>query len=174
MTVGLGGSGRSAPSAGDWSPPDTVATSVAMFVMSYLVLVLLAVGAMAVVPLAWPTARAALRRRNVVGLLAPTLAGAGILIVGSGHFAGNGWPGTGGHAAAHQGLVPARTPRPSLGRHALRDGVLGAPGVLAFPATEIAWMVLSPVALACVALGAVGLGRQIELSPRLLRYEARG
>ena len=34
-------------------------------------------------------------------------------------------------------------------------------------------MVLSPVALACVARGAVGLGRQIELSPGLLRYEAR-
>jgi len=156
-----------------WSPPDTVATSVAMFVMSYSVLVLLALGAMAVVPLAWPTARAALRRRNVVGPLALTLAGAGILIVGSRHFA-NGWPGTGGHQWAHQGLVPGGLAAFVWAATLFVTAYWAHPGaLLAFPAPEIAWMVLSPVALACVALGAVGLGRQIELSPRLLHYEAR-
>ncbi len=48
------------------------------------------------------------------------------------------------------------------------------PGALiAFPAAEIAWMVLSPIALTCLAVGAVRLGRRIELSPRLLHFEAR-
>ena len=110
-----------------WSPPDTVATSAAMFVMSSSVLVLLAVGAMAVVPLAWPTARAALRRRNVVGPL--------VLDPGRRRhpdrrepplrerLARNRWPPVG---------APGPRPRWSrglrVGCHALRDGVLGASG----------------------------------------------
>ena len=34
-------------------------------------------------------------------------------------------------------------------------------------------MVVSPVALVCFGIGAVGLVREIELSPRLLRFEPR-
>lgn len=156
-----------------WSPPDTVATSAAMFVMSYSVLVLLAIGAVAVVLLAWPTASAVLRGRNVVGPLALTLAGAGILIVGSRHFA-NGWPGTGGHHWAHQGIVPGGMAAFVWAATLFMTAYWAHPGaLLAFPAAEIAWMVLSPVAWASLALGAVRLGREIELAPGLLHYEAR-
>ena len=114
-----------------------------------------------------------MRRRNVIGPLVVAVAGAAVLIVGSRHFA-NGWPGTGGHQWAHQGLVPGGMAAFVWAATLSMTAYWAHPGaLLAFPAAEVAWMVLSPVALMCVGLGAVGLGRQIELSPRLLRYEAR-
>ena len=48
------------------------------------------------------------RERTRPDLLRPlllTVAGLGVLVVGTHHFA-NGWPGTGGHPWAHQGVVP--------------------------------------------------------------------
>jgi hypothetical protein len=47
------------------------------------------------------------------------------------------------------------------------------PAALAsFPTGEMAWMVVSPVALACVAGGVAVLFRRVDLSPRVLRFEA--
>ncbi|MGH3163357.1 MAG: hypothetical protein ACRDOC_15860, partial [Streptosporangiaceae bacterium] len=43
----------------------------------------------------------------------------------------------------------------------------------AFPAAELAWMTLSPIALACVVTGAATTVRRAELSPALLRFEGR-
>jgi hypothetical protein len=43
----------------------------------------------------------------------------------------------------------------------------------AFPTTEIAWMAASPIAAVCLAVGVVKIVRRLELSSRLLRYEAR-
>jgi hypothetical protein len=40
-----------------------------------------------------------------------------------------------------------------------------------FPAIEIAWMALAPVAIGCLALGAARTIRRLELSPRVLRFE---
>jgi hypothetical protein len=43
----------------------------------------------------------------------------------------------------------------------------------AFPAAEIAWMALSPLAVACVVAGAATAVRRTELSPGVLDFEAR-
>jgi hypothetical protein len=156
-----------------WSSPDTVATSAAMVVMSYSVLVLLCLGALAVVPLAWTAARAALGRASVLRPLTLVVAGAGIFILGSRHFA-NGWPGTGGHPWAHQGLVPGGVAAFAWAATLFVTAYWAHPAsLLSFPAPELTWMVVSPIALICFGVGAVRLVRAIELPPGLLRFEAR-
>jgi hypothetical protein len=156
-----------------WSAPDTVATSAAMIVMSYSVLGFLALGTLAIVPLAWTSARSALHRARVVRPSALVAAGSGIFILGSRHFA-NGWPGTGGHPWAHQGLVPGGMAAFGWAATLFVSAYWAHPAsLLSFPAPELAWMVVSPIALVCFAVGAVGLVRKIELSPKLLRFEAR-
>ena len=42
----------------------------------------------------------------------------------------------------------------------------------AFPAAEIAWMAVSPLALIALMAGVAGTMRRLDWSPRLLRYEA--
>jgi uncharacterized membrane protein YidH (DUF202 family) len=158
-----------------WSAPDTVATSAAMVVMSCAVLMLLSVGAVAVVPLAWTSVRTALRRGRGRGLrlLLLVVASAGIFILGSRHFA-NGWPGTGGHPWAHQGLVPGGVAAFIWAATLFVTAYWAHPAsLLSFPAPELAWMVVSPIALICFGVGSVRLVREMELSPTLLRFEAR-
>jgi len=156
-----------------WSAPDTVATSAAMVVMSCSVLVLLSLGALAVVPLAWTSARSALHRARVLRPFALVVAGSGIFVVGSRHFA-NGWPGTGGHPWAHQGLVPGGAAAFAWAATLFVTAYWAHPSsLLSFPVPELAWMVVCPIALVCFGVGAVRLVREIELSPKLLRFEAR-
>ena len=101
------------------------------------------------------------------------MAGAGVFILGSRHFA-NGWPGTGGHPWAHQGLVPGGVAAFAWAATLFVTAYWAHPAsLLSFPAPELAWMVVSPIALMCFGIGAVRLVREIELSPRLLRFEAR-
>ena len=155
-----------------WSAPDTVATSAAMVVMSCSVLVLLSLGALAVVPLAWSFARSAHRRDRVLRPFALVVAGSGIFILGSRHFA-NGWPGTGGHPWAHQGLVPGGVAAFAWAATLFVTAYWAHPAsLLSFPAPELAWMVVGPIALGCLGVGAVRLVREIELPPKLLRFEA--
>ena len=45
--------------------------------------------------------------------------------------------------------------------------------MVGFPAAELAWMALSPLALACVAAGAATAVRRTELSPGVLAFEIR-
>lgn len=156
-----------------WSAPDTAATSAAMVVMSCAALVLLALGTLAAVPLAWTSARRARHRSPAVRPFALVVAGSGIFIVGSRHFA-NGWPGTGGHPWAHQGLVPGGVAAFAWAATLFVTAYWAHPtSLLSFPAPELAWMVVCPIALVCFAIGAVRLVRAIELSPGLLRFEAR-
>src|SRR6204780_3499668 len=156
-----------------WSAPDTVATSAAMVVMSCSVLVLLSLGALAVVPLAWSFARSALRRDRVLRPFVLVVAGSGIFILGSRPFA-NGWPGTGGHPWAHQGLVPGGVAAFAWAATLFVTAYWAHPASLfSFPGPELAWMVVGPIALACFGIGAVRLVQEIELPPKLLRFEAR-
>lgn len=152
-----------------WAAPDTPGTAAAMVLMSAAMLAfgLLAVAAAA--PVAW---RAATRRSW--RLLRPSLlvlASAVILFVGGRHF-GNGWPGTGGYRWHEQGLVPGGIGAFSWASTLSVSSFWAHPGALArLPAAELAWMALSPAAVAATAGGAVTLVRRIELSPRVLRYE---
>jgi hypothetical protein len=156
-----------------WSPPNTAATSAAMVVMSYSVLALLSLGALAVLPIAWTTGRNVYRRSHVLRPLGLMVSGAGVFIVGARHFA-NGWPGTGGHPWAHQGLVPGGVAAFAWAATLFVTAYWAHPAsLLSFPAAELAWMVVSPVALTCFGIGAARLVREIDFSPSVLRLEAR-
>src|SRR6202044_2912578 len=135
-------------------------------VMSYSVLVLLSIGALAVVPLALTSARMALRRARVMRPLVLVMAGAGIFVLGSRHF-GNGWPGTGGHPWAHQGLVPGGVAAFSWASTLSVTSYWMHPTALStFPLTEVAWMIASPVAMAMVVVGCAKIVRRAHLSAR--------
>ncbi|MGD0379811.1 MAG: hypothetical protein ABSC30_07485 [Acidimicrobiales bacterium] len=158
-----------------WSPPDTTATTAAMVVMSCTMVLFVALAVLAALPLAW-NAVTRLARRRGRGLLGPSalvVGGGALLIAGSRHF-GNGWPGTGGHAWAHQGLVPGGVAAISWSSTLSVSSYWAHPGALSsFPAAEIAWMAVSPLALVGVVVGAAKALLRLELSPRTLRYEAQ-
>jgi hypothetical protein len=156
-----------------WSPPTTTATSVAMVVMSCGALVLFGLGVLASAPIGWAMLRAAAGRRftDLVRPCALALAGLVVLVVGGRHFA-NGWPGTGGHHWAHQGLVPGGLAAFMWSSTLSVSSYWAHPAaLLSFPTTEIVWMLASPLAMVCLMAGAAKMVRRLELSPRILRYE---
>lgn len=158
-----------------WSRPDTVATTTAMVVMSATMMIFCTLGLLAAVPIAW-SLLIRLTRRDGRALLRPSLmflTGVTLLIIGARHF-GNGWPGTGGHPWADQGIVPGGmatfmwASTLSVSAYWMHPGALSS-----FPMTEVAWMAISPIAIVCVVLGAASAVRRLELSPKVLRYESR-
>jgi hypothetical protein len=157
-----------------WSKPDTSATSAAMILMSGAVLVFLALAVVGAVPIAWTVVRRG-ARGQAKGLRVPSLlfvVGIGILVLGGHHF-GGGWPGTGGHPWAQRGLVPGRIAAFAWASTLFVSSYWAHPrALLAFPNREIAWMILSPVAVISVVVGAAKTIRRLDLSPRILRYEA--
>jgi hypothetical protein len=156
-----------------WSAPDSVEVTTAMVVMTVAVFALVAVVALAAVPIVVAVGRAGLRRH--LGTVAPAvaaLAGMAALVVGGRHFA-NGWPGTGGHPWALQGLVPGGVAAFGWSSTLAVTSYWAHPGALAtFPAPELAWMAASPVAMAGALVGTVRTVRRVQLSARVLRYEA--
>jgi hypothetical protein len=158
-----------------WSEPDTAATTVAMVVMSAAMLAFGALALAAAVPVLW-SAGSRLARGRRQGLLGPivlVVACAVIMFVAGRHF-GNGWPGTGGHPWARQGLVPGGVAAFSWASTLSVSSYWAHPGALAsFPAAELAWMALSPLVVAGLVGGAAALVRRTELSPRVLDFETR-
>ncbi len=170
-----------------WSAPAGAATMAGMLLMSAALLAFIALMAVAALPGAWAVLTC-LARGRASGLIIPALvfaAGVTVAFIGGRHF-GNGWPGTGGHpwpggylrAGGHEwigrGLVPGGlaafcwASTLSVTAYWLHPAALAA-----FPAAEIAWMAASPLALACAAGAAAALVRRVELSPRLLAWQAR-
>ena len=151
-----------------WSEPATTATRAAMVVMSGAMLFFVSLALLAAVPMAWSVLRR-FARRDWHGLVWPawlSLVGGVLLVVGSRHF-GNGWPGTGGHEWAHQGLVPGGVAAFSWASTLSISSYWVHPGaLLSFPATEITWMAVSPVAMMCVVVGAAKTVRRLDLSPQ--------
>ncbi len=156
-----------------WSRPDTLSTTVAMVVMSVAVLLLVPLALLAAVPIAWTLVRRC-ARRNLTGLAGPSLlflAGGAVLVVGALHF-GNGWPGTGGHPWHHQGLVPGGVAAFTWASTLWVSSYWAHPGaLLSFPTIEVAWMAISPAAVACLVIGPAKSVRRLELSPAVLGYE---
>ncbi len=158
-----------------WSAPDTVATSSAMFVMSVAIVAFGALCAAAAIPVAWSVVHGLVRERSgrLVGPLLLTVAGLGVLLVGTHHFA-NGWPGTGGSPWAHQGAVPGGVAAYAWASTLFVTSYWLHPGALgAFPPSEVVWMFVSPLALASVLVGIAKLLRRVDLSDRVLRHERR-
>jgi hypothetical protein len=158
-----------------WSKPDTVATTAAMVMMSAAMLAFGVLAVAATAPVLW-SAGSRIARGRRPGLLGPmtlVVACAVIMFVGGRHF-GNGWPGTGGHPWARPGLVPGGVAAFSWASTLSVSSYWAHPSALAgFPAAELAWMVLSPIAMAGLVGGAAALVRRTELSPRVLDFETR-
>ena len=158
-----------------WAPPAAAGTTIAMVAMSAAVLLLAVLGLLAGVPLAWSAACGLACRPGRRALRGPALlavAGAGVLAVGGHHFA-SAWPGSGAHPWAPHGLVPAGVAAFSWAATLSVSAYWAHPAALAaFPGAEIAWMALSPAALAAAVAGVAGLVRRLDLSPGILRYEA--
>jgi hypothetical protein len=156
-----------------WAPPDTVATSLAMVVMSVAIVVCGLLCFAGATPIVWSAARA-LRRGQSRHVFPPLLViGAGllILVLGTHHFA-NGWPGTGGHPWVRQGIVPGGVAAYAWASTLFVTSYWAHPAALdGFPASEVAWMILSPIALTSMLIASARVVRRLDLSPRLLRYE---
>jgi len=156
-----------------WSAPDTRGTTIAVVIMTGAVIVFAALATVAAAPVVWVVLRA-FRRRQAQGLGRPMLLialGLGVVVVGSRHF-GNGWPGTGGHPWAHQGLVPGGVAAFSWASTLSVTSYWVHPDALSrFPLTEVAWMLASPFAMVTAAVGCVKTVRRAHLSARVLRTE---
>lgn len=157
-----------------WAPPPDRRTAVAMVVMSAAMLLFALLAALALAPLGWAAVRAA-RRGGGRRLRGPALLAAGsaaVLILGGHHFQ-NGWPGTGAHWWPQQGLVPAGVAAFAWACTLPVTSYWAHPAALAaFPPAELAWLVVSPAAIAGLVAGTRSLVRRLPLTPRLVRYEA--
>lgn len=157
-----------------WTPPIGGPDRVAVIVMSAAILPFAVLAALAAIPVAWTAAAAAAHGRTH-GLRRPLMliaVGVVVLVIGGRHFA-NGWPGTGGHWWPYQGLVPGGVAAFAWACTLSVTSYWAHPAALAsFPAPELAWMAVSPAAMACLVTGAAQLVRRLELSARVLRYEA--
>ena len=159
-----------------WSSPRTAGTTLGTIAMSVAVLALAVLGVCAIAPIAAAVVvqlvRGSARRRLALPAAATSVAVA-LLIIGARHFE-NGWPGTGGHHWALQGLVPGGVAAFVWAATLAVSSYWAHPGALqSFPAPEVAWMAASPIAMAVLALGATTTLRRVELSERQLRLELR-
>jgi hypothetical protein len=156
-----------------WSRPSVPATTAAIIAMSCLLAVFATLALLAAVPLVWAVA-ARLAARRAGPLVVPLLlfvGGAAFVALGARHFA-IGWPGTGGHAWAHQQFLPGRVAAFTWAATLSLTSYWAHPGaLLAFPADELGWMAASPLALAAAAVGGARIVRRLELSPRAFRFE---
>jgi hypothetical protein len=157
-----------------WTVAGSAPTAAGTLIMTAAAAGLGVTGLAAALPAGWHAVRTAARDRDkrLAVALALALAGTVILVTGTRHFE-NGWPGTGGTGAEH-GLVPgglaafAWASTLSVSAYWVHPGSWGM-----FPAAELAWMVLSPVAWACALTGAAGTVRRLNPPPRLVAYLAR-
>jgi hypothetical protein len=156
-----------------WSAPDTIATTIAMFIMTVGVAVIGAAGVACAVPVAYLAIRnlAGGQRWATLRPLSLVIVGLTALTVGTHHFA-NGWPGTGGHPWTHQGVVPGGVAAYAWASTLFLSSYWLHPAALsAFPGTEVTWMFACPLALLTVVVGMAKLVRRLEFSDRVLRFE---
>jgi hypothetical protein len=162
----------------EWAPPGAGAATAALVAMTAAAAFLVVLALLAAIPLTWSAASALKsdsknqKERPVRRSALCALIGSGLVVVGSRHFA-NAWPGTGAHPALPHGFLPAGMAAFSWAGTLSVSSYWAHPGALAaFPVAEIAWMAVSPVALVTAVAGVAGLVRRLDLSPRVLRYEA--
>jgi hypothetical protein len=171
-----------------WSSPGSTAAMAGMVAMSLAMLAFAALALLAVAPVAWLVAARLVRGPSHASSLVPVLVFAGslaVLFIGGRHF-GNGWPGTGGHpwsagalrVGGHEwigrGLVPGGFAAFSWAATlSVTTYWLHPAALAAFPAAELAWMAISPLALAGAIWSAAMLVRRVPLPPRVLAFQAR-
>jgi hypothetical protein len=158
-----------------WTSPDTAATTVGTVVITLSVLYLAVMGVAALVPVVALAILQLARRWDPVLMVALTVTAVSgaVLIAGARHFE-NGWPGTGGHRWAGQGMVPGGiaafvwAATLSVTSYWAHPGALGS-----FPTSELVWMAASPIAMVGLAGGATATFRRLELPKPVARFELR-
>jgi len=154
-----------------WSESSGGAATAAAIVTSAAMLAFLVLALLAAAPVLWVVGRRLARGhgRNLLVPAAVALAGAAVTFAGGRHF-GNGWPGTG----AHRGFVPGGLAAFSWASTLSVSSYWAHPSALAaFPAGELAWMAVSPLAVAGAVAGAAATVRRADLPRAVLRYEIR-
>ena len=153
------------------APDSAPVAAFATVAMSVAMPALLAVAVLAALPVIAVVARR-LARRQGAGLRWPSailIAATAVVFFGGRHF-GNGWPGTGGHG----GIVPGGLAAFEWSTSLSDSSYWVHPGALAgFPAAEVAWMAVSPLALVAAVASGVVVVRRTELSLRILVFETR-
>jgi hypothetical protein len=147
--------------------PANAATGTLVMAAAAAGLVLIALAA--VIPVGWQVAVAG---RSDARLARPALIALGcaaVIVCGARHFE-NGWPGTGGLGPEHA-LVPGGLAAFGWASTLSVSAYWAHPGLWGiFPAAEMAWMMLSPVAWAGLVIGCVTVLRRLALPVRMLRY----
>ena len=158
-----------------WTSPDTAATTIGTVVITLAVLYLVVLGAAALAPMVALAVLQLARKRDpalAVAVLVTAVSGA-VLIAGARHFE-NGWPGTGGHHWADQGMVPGGVAAFVWAATLSVTSYWAHPGALgAFPTSELVWMAVSPIAMLGLAGGAAATFRRLELPSAIARFELR-
>jgi hypothetical protein len=158
-----------------WSSPDNHAVTFGLAGLSVVVAAVAALALLAASPVIAAVA-ATVRRRGSQRLLVPMMLmtiGVTILIAGGVHFA-PAWPGNGGHHGAFERVLPGGVAGFAWAETVGITAFWAHPSdLLALPATQVAWSVVSPIAYATGVVGAVNLVRNVELSPAVLGFEAR-
>lgn len=157
-----------------WATTGPRTAAVGTLGMTAAAVFLALVGLAAAMPVGWHAAVAAVGRRDprLVWPACIALGCAAIVVCGTLHFQ-DGWPGTGGTGAEH-GLVPGGLAAFGWASTLSVSAYWAHPTLWGmFPAPELAWMLLSPVAWMGVAAGLVMIVRRLVLPRRLLRYLAR-
>jgi hypothetical protein len=156
-----------------WASPGSSSVTGATLVMALAAACVGLIGLAAAVPVIWRVLAAAARRDG--RLIRPAglvLSCAVALALGAKHFQ-NSWPGTGGTGAEH-GLVPGGVAAFGWASTLSVTSFWAHPGLLGrFPAAELTWMVLSPVAGIVCAGTAVIVVRRLSLPRPIVSYLAR-
>jgi hypothetical protein len=156
-----------------WSASVRGGTTAAMWLMSGG---LLGLGVLAVCVIALVAVLSVSAARTGGGVcwwpVTVSLAAGAVLYVGCHHF-GPHWPGTGGHDLAGPGLVPSwMAPLGWAGTLWISSYWAHPVALVSFPAGELAWMVISPVAWFGLIVSGAAIVRRLELTPRLQRLTA--
>jgi hypothetical protein len=158
-----------------WTSPRTPDTTSGVVVMSVAVVVLAALAVIGIVPVlatvAMRLARGHGRRLRIPSAMATV--SAVTLLIGA-HSFENGWPGTGGHHWALQGMVPGGVNAFVWAATLAITSYWAHPGALrAFPAAEVAWMAVSPLAIVSLSISGAVTIRRLDLSVRAARFVLR-
>jgi hypothetical protein len=158
-----------------WAAPATTATRTAIITMTIAVTICIGAAVVGSIPLAWTATRAAARRSDprLRGEALLFLTGLAALIAGGLAFHG-GWSGTGTTPWSQQSIGPGG-PAAFFWTSTLAVSAYWAhPTImLTLPASELAWMVISPLALIVAGVGAAKIVLRLDLSVRLLRFVTR-
>ena len=174
IAVGFGAAMWSQLTIGwQWSAPGRVGSAAALATVatSIAMSALLVIAALAALPVVVAVG-ASIARDRAGRLIRPSailVTASAIVIVGGRHFE-NGWPGTGGHGGFVPGGVAAFEWATSLSVSSYWAHPRGLAG---FPAAEVAWMAVCPLAQAVAVASAAVVVRRARLRPRVLAFETR-